>query len=50
MQKERNVYKLVVIDDKHFLSGMHISAIIYTVIEESYVTVDVISDQPLNSV
>ena len=49
MLGEHDASKLVVIHDKHFQPGMPISDLIYKAIEESYVTVSVISDKFVNS-
>jgi len=48
--KEHDANKLVIINDKHFLPGMPISDIICKAIEQSFVTVAVISNQFVNSV
>jgi len=48
--KKHDANKLVIINDKHFLPGMPISDIICKAIEQSYVTVAVISDQFVDSV
>jgi len=48
--KEHDANKLIIINDKHFLPGMPIGDIICKAIEQSFVTVAVISDQFVDSV